>query len=113
MVSHNYQMLVSRMKIINWWRTGDGLISSCVNSKTTSSLLLFLLFRKWLKAAGISAVFHYVPLHDSPFGKSHGRVHGDLPITRMASDCLLRLPLWLGVEAKQQRILDELTASIN
>jgi dTDP-4-amino-4,6-dideoxygalactose transaminase len=66
-----------------------------------------------LKAAGISAVFHYVPLHDSPFGKSHGRVHGDLPITRMASDCLLRLPLWLGVEAQQQRILDELTASIN
>ncbi len=62
-----------------------------------------------LKAAGINAVFHYVPLHDAPYGKIHGRTHGDLPVTRRTSDCLLRLPLWLGVEEYQQNILDALS----
>jgi len=61
-----------------------------------------------LKAAGINAVFHYVPLHDAPYGSKAGRSPNDLPITRMAADCLLRLPLWLGVEAHQQKIVDEL-----
>lgn len=65
-----------------------------------------------LKSAGINTVFHYVPLHDSPYGKAHGRAHGDLSITRTASDCLLRLPLWLGVEVYQQKIVDELAACL-
>lgn len=62
-----------------------------------------------LKAAGINAVFHYVPLHDAPYGKKHGRAHADLPNTRMASECLVRLPLWIGVEDHQQKIVDELS----
>jgi dTDP-4-amino-4,6-dideoxygalactose transaminase len=62
-----------------------------------------------MKEAGINTVFHYVPLHNAPYGKKHGRAHGDLPITRIASDCLLRLPMWLGVEAHQQKIVDELS----
>jgi dTDP-4-amino-4,6-dideoxygalactose transaminase len=62
-----------------------------------------------MKEAGINTVFHYVPLHDAPYGKKHGRVHDDLPITRLTSDCLLRLPLWLGVEAHQQKIAHELS----
>ena len=62
-----------------------------------------------LKTAGINTVFHYVPLHDAPYGKKHGRAHGDLPITRLTSDCLLRLPLWMGVEVHQQKIVDELS----
>ena len=64
-----------------------------------------------MKGAGILTVFHYVPLHDAPYGKYHGRAHGDLPITRMTSDCLLRLPLWLGVQTHQQKIVDELFSS--
>jgi dTDP-4-amino-4,6-dideoxygalactose transaminase len=63
-----------------------------------------------MKEAGILAVFHYIPLHTSPYGKKHGRVHSELPITRMASDCLLRLPLWLGVEVHQQKIVDQMIA---
>jgi dTDP-4-amino-4,6-dideoxygalactose transaminase len=63
----------------------------------------------YLKAHDINAVFHYVPLHNSTYGQQHGRSHGDLPVTAMISDCLLRLPLWLGVEAHQQKIITELT----
>ena len=61
-----------------------------------------------MQKAGINLVFHYVPLHNSPYGKKHSRAHGDLPNTIETSDCLLRLPLWLGVENFQQDILNEL-----
>lgn len=61
-----------------------------------------------LKSADINAVFHYVPLHDSPAGRALGRTVGDMAVTHMAADRLLRLPLWLGVEAHQQKIIDEL-----
>jgi len=67
---------------------------------------------KQMQGAGINPVFHYVPLHDAPYGKIHGRAHGDLPITRMTSDCLLRLPLWLGVEAYQQDVVDALSGCL-
>jgi dTDP-4-amino-4,6-dideoxygalactose transaminase len=65
-----------------------------------------------MKGAGINSVFHYVPLHDAPYGINHGRTHGDLPITRMTSECLLRLPLWLGVEAYQQKVVDVLSGCL-
>lgn len=47
-----------------------------------------------LKRAGISAVFHYVPLHSSPAGLRYGRTSGSLAVTDDLSDRLLRLPLW-------------------
>ncbi|GHD71439.1 dTDP-4-amino-4,6-dideoxy-D-glucose transaminase [Luteimonas padinae] len=61
-------------------------------------------FLSSLKALGVAAVFHYVPLHSTPAGLSAGRPHGDLPVTDRTSDCLVRLPLWLGVEEHLERI---------
>ena len=46
---------------------------------------------------GISAVFHYVPLHASPAGRRFGRAHGCLPHTESAADRLVRLPLWVDM----------------
>lgn len=51
-----------------------------------------------LREAGIGSVFHYVPLHSSPAGRRFGRVVGEMDHTDRTSDCLLRLPLWLGME---------------
>ena len=51
-----------------------------------------------LKAAGIQSVFHYIPLHTSPFGRSAGRSVGDMSVTDDSSERLVRLPLWLGLE---------------
>jgi len=48
----------------------------------------------FLKEQGILAVFHYVPLHNSPAGILHGRSRGSLKVTERVSDCLLRLPLY-------------------
>ncbi len=47
-----------------------------------------------LKGLGILAVFHYMPLHQSPAGGKFGRVSGSLPVTEDISSRLLRLPLY-------------------
>lgn len=62
-------------------------------------------FLSQLKQAGIGAVFHYVPLHNSPYGATAGRAHGDMAVTLELSDRLVRLPLWLGLEARQQEVI--------
>jgi dTDP-4-amino-4,6-dideoxygalactose transaminase len=46
---------------------------------------------------GISTVFHYVPLHSSPAGKSFGNFYGDDKFTTIESERLVRLPLWYGM----------------
>jgi dTDP-4-amino-4,6-dideoxygalactose transaminase len=62
-----------------------------------------------LERAGIFAVFHYVPLHDSPAGRRFGRVHGSMDVTRTHAERLLRLPLWVGISAAQQaRVVEAL-----
>ena len=58
-----------------------------------------------LKEQDIQAVFHYVPLHSSPAGRRFGRAVGSLPVTNNLSDRLLRLPLWLGLEEHQVRVI--------
>jgi len=45
-----------------------------------------------LKASGIQAVFHYLPLHLSEYGCRWGSKTGDCPVTEDLSDRLLRLP---------------------
>lgn len=59
----------------------------------------------FMNARGISCVFHYVPLHSSPKGIECGVAHGDMTVTNMASDQLVRLPLWVGVEEFQDEII--------
>ena len=68
-------------------------------------------FIAWLKADGIHAVFHYVPLHRSEFGTQFHRVSAPaLPVTDRVSDCLVRLPMWLGLEEHQARVIDRVIA---
>ena len=55
-----------------------------------------------LKQQEIGSVFHYVPLHSSPAGRRHGRVHGGLAVTESVSGRLIRLPMWLGLSQDQQ-----------
>jgi dTDP-4-amino-4,6-dideoxygalactose transaminase len=65
-----------------------------------------------LKAKGIQSVFHYVPLHLSPFGRTVGRVAGDMTHTVASSDRLVRLPLWLGLEEHLDTVIAEVTAGV-
>jgi len=61
----------------------------------------------YMKAQGIHCTAHYVPLHSSPYGQKVGRTATEMPVTNMVSERLVRLPLWLGVEEHQDRIIEE------
>lgn len=55
-----------------------------------------------LRARGIQAVFHYVPLHLSPVGRRMGYKQGDLPQTESLSGRVLRLPFFYALTPEQQ-----------
>lgn len=57
-----------------------------------------------LKDDGISATFHYVPLHNAPAGQKYGRTHGNLNNTMVVSESMIRLPVWVGLDAQEQII---------
>ena len=61
-----------------------------------------------LKAADVGAVFHYVPLHESPMGRRLGYRRGDLPVTEDVSRRLVRLPCFFELGGEQQaRVIAE------
>lgn len=62
-----------------------------------------------LQTKGVNTVFHYVPLHLSPQGKKCARVSGHLANTEKLSDCLVRLPLWVGLDEEQPHVIEEVS----
>lgn len=68
----------------------------------------------YLKAKGILAVFHYIPLHTAPAGKRYGRFHGQDLHTTLESERLLRLPLFQQLTAGQAAyVTDQIKAFYN
>jgi dTDP-4-amino-4,6-dideoxygalactose transaminase len=66
---------------------------------------------KTFKKRDIHPTFHYIPLHSAPAGRKYARTHGDLTTTERVSDTLLRLPMWVGLEASQQEVIDVLLSA--
>lgn len=68
----------------------------------------------YLRKKGISAYFHYSPLHSSPAGKSYGISRGSMKETNKAANKMLRLPLWSQISRRQQDyVIDKLILGIN
>ncbi len=65
-----------------------------------------------LKASGIQAFFHYVPLHASPAGRRFGRAADGMTATARAGERLLRLPLWRGMTDEPERVAGALARSL-
>lgn len=64
-------------------------------------------FIAWMAARGILTPFHYVALHDSPYGRQFGQADADLPGTRVFSEQLVRLPLFYNLcDEDQQQVID-------
>lgn len=55
-----------------------------------------------LNRDGIGAVFHFVPLHNSPAGRRYGRVPGSLAVTEDVASRLIRLPLHMLMSERDQ-----------
>ena len=61
----------------------------------------------YLRAHGIMATFHYVPLHSSPAGEKFGRVVGSMELTDDFASRQIRLPLFTGMTDEQiARVVD-------
>jgi len=64
-----------------------------------------------LRARGVPAVFHYLPLHLSTYGSRWGGKAGDCPVTESVSDRLLRLPFYNHLTASDQASVIEAVLS--
>ena len=60
-----------------------------------------------MRSKEIYCVFHYVPLHNSIYAKKYFSENYNLPITENYADRIVRLPLWIGVEKKQDFIINQ------
>lgn len=58
-----------------------------------------------LKEKGISATFHYIPLHTSPMGQRLGCKKGELPVTEEYAGRLLRLPLYADMKQEEMEFV--------
>jgi dTDP-4-amino-4,6-dideoxygalactose transaminase len=60
---------------------------------------------KHLQKKKINTVFHYIPLHSSPFGKLNATTKSTMHNTNMVSNTLLRLPMHLKLNKKIVKII--------
>lgn len=61
----------------------------------------------FMKAKGISLVFHYIPLHTAPAGRKYGEFVGEDRYTTKESERLVRLPLYFGLKKiDAERVMD-------
>jgi dTDP-4-amino-4,6-dideoxygalactose transaminase len=66
-----------------------------------------------LRAQGMLAVFHYLPLHASPMGGRFGGRTGQCPVAEDVSRRLLRLPFFTNMTTDEQdRVIDAVTQFI-
>jgi dTDP-4-amino-4,6-dideoxygalactose transaminase len=68
-------------------------------------------FNKAMHNYGVQTASHYVGLHSSSYGKINSRYQGDMKNTNKASNCLIRLPIWEGVDSSY--IIEAMTKSLN
>lgn len=66
-----------------------------------------------LKEFDIHTVFHYIPLHSAPAGERFSRYQSDMQNTDKLSDCLVRLPLWIGLESYIDYVTEETSKVIS
>ena len=63
-----------------------------------------------LRTEGITAPFHYVPLHNAPGGQRFGRSVGDMTTTDDTHARLVRLPLYFTLGDEIDRVIDVTSA---
>jgi dTDP-4-amino-4,6-dideoxygalactose transaminase len=66
-----------------------------------------------LRAEGIGATFHYVPLHSSPFAQTrYGYRSEDLPVTERIGASLVRLPLYAAMSDRDLEDVADATLKV-
>jgi dTDP-4-amino-4,6-dideoxygalactose transaminase len=103
------------------WAETEGVLTPSVPDHVEQTYHVFYLllpgikdqgrFISHMRGRGVSAVFHYSPLHSSPMGKRFGARFEDCPVAESVSQRIVRLPLFAGMsEVEQQRVIDAVGA---
>lgn len=66
-------------------------------------------FIDYLRLSGITALFHYQDLANSPAGSKYGITRSSLKVTKIASNNLVRLPLWEMSESQVDYVVEKVT----
>lgn len=69
-------------------------------------------FIQIMKQQGVQCVFHYVPLHGATNERLPGIVSGSMAVTSDLADRLVRLPLWVGLAADQDKVISAAKAAL-
>jgi dTDP-4-amino-4,6-dideoxygalactose transaminase len=111
-----------REELGGWARTHGVRFPMASPARTTNDHLFFLLLpdeaardacMEQLRATGVLATFHYVPLHSSPYGRELGWGDTALPVTDRTARTLLRLPLHpLLAEQEVDRVVAAVRSSL-
>ena len=65
----------------------------------------------FLNERGITAVFHYIPLHGSEYGRKLGYRAGEFPVSESCSERLVRLPFFNDMTpGEQTRVIEAVSA---
>ena len=83
------------------------------NSKINAHIFYILLkdksyqqrFIDYMNKNLIQCLTHYVPLHNSPYGKKISKIKLPLEVTESVSNRLVRLPIWIGLDNYQKLII--------
>jgi dTDP-4-amino-4,6-dideoxygalactose transaminase len=102
---------------LTWWSEKRGVKLPSVPPDCDHPAHLFYLllrdtndrqrFIEHLDRQNVHAVFHYIPLHNSPQGAKLGGMDYSCPVTEDVSSRLVRLPLYPGLtDAEQSRVIE-------
>jgi dTDP-4-amino-4,6-dideoxygalactose transaminase len=65
-----------------------------------------------LRRRGIEATSHYIPLDLTPGGRRFAQVSGTLRVSHSIAERLVRLPLWFGMGALQDEVIEAVLAEL-
>jgi len=87
---------ILRLPIVNdYAKTNYHMFYIILNSEQERDGLMY-----YLKDNGINSVFHYIPLHESPYSRSRYGTF-NLPVTEDLSKRLLRLPIYYSLDLEE------------
>jgi dTDP-4-amino-4,6-dideoxygalactose transaminase len=69
-------------------------------------------FMTAMRQRGIETTSHYIPLDLTPGGRRYARAAGDLAVSHAAAERLVRLPLWAGIGALQDQVIEAVIAEL-
>jgi TDP-4-keto-6-deoxy-D-glucose transaminase len=109
------------MRELSGWATDNGVRLPTVPPECEQSYHMFYLILpsldsrqaliSHLSQREIFAVFHYLPLHLSPMGRTFGGREGDCAVTERVAERLLRLPFYTGMtDSEQTQVIDTVRA---